>query len=113
LVRLQFVLQLLLDDAGVHDEEKYGRRGRRCAAYPGDAGSANDVLDGGALREELDGDVGLRYGSVVRGKVVPGEAERADPDLGGEVDAHEGVEERGAGRLAAERRVRERRRGRR
>lgn len=107
------VLQLLLDDAGVDDEEKYGRRGRRSAAYPRDAGSADDVLDGGALREELGGNVGLRYGSVVRGKVVPGEAERADPDLGGEVDAREGVEERGAGRLAAERRVRERRRGRR
>lgn len=105
------VLQLLLDDAGVDDEEKYGRRGRRRAAYPGDAGSADDVVDGGALREELGGDVGLRYGSIVRGKVVPGEAERADPDLGSEVYAREGVEERGTGRLAAERRVRERRRG--
>lgn len=103
------VLQLLLDDAGVDDEEKYGRRGR--AAHPRDAGSADDVLDGGALREELGGDVGLRYGSIVRGKVVPGEAERADPDLGSEVYAREGVEERGTGRLAAERRVRERRRG--
>jgi len=105
------VLQLLLDDAGVDDEEKYGRRGR--AAHPRDAGSADDVLDGGALREELGRNVGLRDGRVVQGEVVAGEAERADPDLGGEVDAREGVEERGAGSLATERRVRERRRGRR
>jgi len=46
----------------------------------------------------------------VRREVVPGEAERADPDLGGEVDAREGVEEGRARRLAAERGVGERRR---
>lgn len=48
----------------------------------------------------------------MRREVVPGEAERADPDLGGEVDAREGIEEGRAGRLAAERRVWQRRRGR-
>jgi hypothetical protein len=42
--------------------------------------------------------------------VVPGEALQADPDLGGEVDAREGDEQHGAGRFAAERRVRERQR---
>lgn len=47
----------------------------------------------------------------MRGEVVPGKAERADPDLGGVVDTGEGVEERGTGRLASERRVGQRRRG--
>ncbi|RWW07863.1 hypothetical protein GW17_00028730, partial [Ensete ventricosum] len=44
---------------------------------------------------------------VVRGEVVAGEAEGADPDLGEEVDAGKGVEDRAARRLAAERGVRE------
>jgi hypothetical protein len=106
------VLQLLFDDACVDDEEKDGgRRGRLCGR-PWDAGAADDVLDGGALREEFGGDVGLGDGGVVGREVVPGEAQRADPDLSGEVDAREGVEERGAGRLAAERRVGEWRWGR-
>ena len=38
----------------------------------------------------------------MRREVVPVEAERADPVLGGEVDAREGVKERGAGRLAVQ-----------
>ena len=43
---------------------------------------------------------------VVRGDVVARVAEGADPDLGGEVDAGEGVEGGGAG-LTTERGVRE------
>lgn len=110
------VLELLLDDAGVDHEEEYrGRRRGRAALVEGHAGgrggAGEEVLDGGALREELGGDVGLGDGGVVGREVVAGEAERADPDLGSEVDAGEGVEEGRAGGLAAERRVRERRRG--
>ncbi|RWV86489.1 hypothetical protein GW17_00051610, partial [Ensete ventricosum] len=41
----------------------------------------------------------------VRGEVVAGEAEGADPDLGGEVDAGKGVEDGRARRFAAERGV--------
>lgn len=56
---------------------------------------------------ELAGEVGVRDGGVVGREVVALVAEGADPDLGGEVDPGEGVEDGGAG-LAAERRVGER-----
>ena len=65
-------------------------------------------MDGGVLRVELGGDVGLGDGGVVVGEVVALEAEGADPDVGAEVDAAEGAEHGGAG-LAPERRVGERR----
>lgn len=63
------------------------------------------------MREELGGHVVLGDASVVRGEVVAREAKRADPDLGGVVDAGEGIEEGGARRLAAERWVGEGGRG--
>jgi len=56
------------------------------------------------VRVEFAGEVGFRDGVVMRGKVVALVAEGADPDLGSEVDAREGVEGGGAG-LAAERGV--------
>ena len=65
------------------------------------------VLESGVLGIEFGREVRFRDLGVVRGKVVAVEAEGADPDLGGEVDAREGVEDGGAG-LAAERRVGER-----
>lgn len=67
-------------------------------------GSGKSVLDGGVLGEEFGGDVGFGDGGVVVGEVVALEAEGADPDVGGEVDAAEGVED-GRARLAAEGRV--------
>lgn len=94
------VLQFFLDDAGVDDEQEHWRQ--RCWRS---RGSGDEVLDGGALCEELGGHVVLGDAGVVRGEVVAREAERADPDLGGEVDTGEGVEERRARRLAAEWRV--------
>lgn len=65
------------------------------------------VLDGGVLRVELAGEVGLGDQGVVRREMVALVAEGADPDLGVEVDAREGVEDGGAG-LAPQRRVGER-----
>ena len=58
------------------------------------------------MREELGGEVVVGDGGVVGREVVALEAERADPDLGGEVDDGEGVEDR-ATCAAAERGVRE------
>ena len=96
--------ELLGDHAGVEDEDEDRRRRR--ASSPGGVegagggGGGGGVLDGGVLRVELAGEVGLGYGGVVRGETVTLVAEGADPDLGGEVDAREGVECGGAG-LAA------------
>lgn len=59
------------------------------------------------MRVELAGEVGLGDHGVVRGEVVALVAEGADPDLGREVHAREGVEDGRAG-LASEGRVRER-----
>lgn len=70
-------------------------------------GFGEGVLDGGVLRIELAGEVGLGDHGVVGREMVALEAEGADPDLGGEVHAREGVEDGGAG-LAPERRVGER-----
>ena len=65
------------------------------------------VLDGGVLRVKLAGEVRFGDHGVMVGKVVALEAERADPDLGSEVDAAEGVE-KGDASLATKRRVGER-----
>ena len=45
------------------------------------------------MREELDRELVVEDGGVVGREVVALEAERADPDLGGEVDDGEGVED--------------------
>lgn len=91
---------LLLDHARVeHEHEDRRRRG-------GGIGGEG-VLDGGVLGVELAGEIGLGDERVVRREVIALVAEWADPDLGGEVDAGERVEDGGAG-LAAERRVGER-----
>lgn len=58
------------------------------------------------MRVEFTGEVGFGDLGVVRGEVVAVIAEGADPDLGGEVDAGERVENGGAG-FAAERGVAE------
>lgn len=104
---------LFLDHAGVEDEEEDGggsRRRRRQGIEGGGGigvgGEGEGVLDGGVVGVELAGEVGVGDHGVVRREVVALEAEGADPDLGGEVDATEGVEDGGAG-LAAERGVRE------
>ena len=57
------------------------------------------------MREELGGEVVVRDAGVVGREVVALEAERADLDLGGEVNDGEGVEDR-ATCAAAERGVR-------
>lgn len=61
-------------------------------------------MNRGVLGVELAGEVGLGDRGVVGREMVALVAEGADPDLGGEIDAGEGVEGGGAG-LAAERRV--------
>lgn len=63
------------------------------------------------MGEELGGEVVDGYRRVMRREVVALEAERADPDLGGEIDDGEGVEDGSAG-AAAERGVGEEGRGR-
>lgn len=84
--------QLLLDHTRVDDENEDRRRGgfleRRV------------VFDGGVLREELRGEVFVGYGGVVGREVVAGEAEGADPDLGGVIDGGEWVEDGAAGATA-------------
>lgn len=92
-------MDLLVDEAGVEEEEEDGGRVEG-------VGEREDVLDGGVLGVEFAGEVGFGDGVVVRGEVVALVAEGADPDLGGEVDAGEGVEGGGAG-LTTERGVRE------
>lgn len=62
------------------------------------------VLDSGILRVEFAGEIRLGDRRVMRREVVALVAERADPDLGGEIHARKGVERGGAG-LAAQRRV--------
>ena len=64
------------------------------------------VLDGGVIREELGEVVVVRDGGVVGREVVALEAEKADLDLGGEVDDGEKAEDE-ATCVAAERGVRE------
>ena len=64
------------------------------------------VLDGGVIREELGEEVVVRDGGVVGREVVVLEAEKADLDLGGEVDDGEKAEDE-ATCAAAERGVRE------
>ena len=64
------------------------------------------VLDSGVMREELGGEVVVGDGGVVGREVVALEAEKAYPDLGGEVDDCEGVEDK-ATCAAAEREGRE------
>lgn len=93
---------LLFDDARVDDKEE--NRGYGGVIISGAHGGVGVVLDGGVLREELGGEGVVGDGGVVRGEVVALEAEGADPDLGGEVDDAEGVED-GAARAAPERGV--------
>ena len=62
------------------------------------------VLDSGVLRVEFGGNVGFGDGGVVGREVVALEAEGADPDLGSEVHAAEGVQRRQTC-LATKRRV--------
>lgn len=100
---------LFLDDTGVDDEHENRRRRRRRGGVGGGGGLV--VLDGGVLGEELGGEVFVGDGGVVEGEVVALEAEGTDPDLGGEVDDGEGVEDGSAG-AAAERGVGEDRHGR-
>lgn len=88
--------QLLLDHTGVDDEDEDGRRGRLL--------ERRVVLDCGVLGEELGGEVLIGNGGVVGREVVAGEAEGADPDLGGVIDGGEGVEDGAAG-AASERGV--------
>ena len=64
------------------------------------------ALDGGVIREELGEEVVIRDGGVVGREVVVLEAEKADLDLGGEVDDGEKAEDE-ATCAAAERGVRE------
>ena len=71
-------------------------------------GGRKRVLNGGVLRVKLAGEIGVGDHVVVRRERVALEAERADPDLGGEIDAGEGVEDGDAG-SAFEGSVRERR----
>lgn len=90
-------LQLPLVDRGVNDPQEDGRsRG----------GARQRVLDGGVVGDELGGQVVLVDVVVVRREVVALVAEGADPDLGFEVDAAEGVEDGGAAALADDRLVR-------
>ncbi|ONK72099.1 uncharacterized protein A4U43_C04F15700 [Asparagus officinalis] len=58
-----------------------------------------------ALIVELVGDIGLRDPGVMMEELVSGEAERADPDLGVEIDAAVRVEDDRARGLASERGV--------
>ena len=64
------------------------------------------VLDGGVRREEVSGEVVVRDGGVVGREVVTLEAERADLDLGSEVDDGEKAKDE-ATCAAAKRGVRE------
>ena len=76
------------------------RRLRRSSAGSGielAGGGRKRVLNGGVQRVKLAGEIGLGDHVVVRRERVPLEAERADPDLGGEIDASKGVEDRDAG----------------
>lgn len=69
------------------------------------------VFDGGVLMEEFRREVVFRDRLlVVERKVITMEAERTDPDFGGEVDDGKGVEY-GSAIAAAERGVREERGG--
>ena len=63
------------------------------------------VLNRGVMREELSGAVVVGDGGVVGREVVALEAEMANPDLGGEINDGEGIEDR-ATCAAAERGVR-------
>ncbi|KAK9948827.1 hypothetical protein M0R45_004387 [Rubus argutus] len=76
---------LLLDHAGVDDEDEDGWRGRLL--------ERRVVLDCGVLGEELGEEILIGNGGVVGREVVAGEAEGADPDLGGVIDGGEGVED--------------------
>ncbi|KAB2606727.1 transport protein SEC23-like [Pyrus ussuriensis x Pyrus communis] len=78
----------LLDHADVDDENKDRMRG---GFFNGRV-----ILNGGVLGEKLNGEVLVGDGGVVGRKVVTGEAERADPDLGGVIDGGEGVENEAA-----------------
>ncbi|RDX67816.1 hypothetical protein CR513_53262, partial [Mucuna pruriens] len=93
-------VKLLVDDAGVEEEEKDGGLGE------GRVRVGDGILNSGILGVKFAGEVGLGDLGVVRGEVVAIVAEGADPDLGGEVNAREGIEDRRAG-SAAERGVRE------
>jgi len=95
-------VELFGNDAGVEEEEEDRGVGEVRVDVVVEL-----VLDSGVLGIEFGREVGFGDLGVVRGKVVAVVAEGADPDLGGEVDAREGVEDGGAG-LAAERRVGER-----
>lgn len=55
------------------------------------------VLHGGVLRVEFAREVGFGDHGVVRRKMVTLVTERADPDLGREVNAGEGVKRGGTG----------------
>ena len=88
--------QLLGHGARVDAEQEGRRSGRR------DAGKL--VLARGVLRDELGGEVGLAdVLAVVRGEVIPREAERTNPKLGAEVHLAVRVEDGVArGRAAAD-----------
>lgn len=51
------------------------------------------VLDGGILREKLGREIVVGDGGVMGRKVVTLKAERADPNLGGEVYDAEGIKD--------------------
>lgn len=92
---------LLLNYASIEDEHENRRLRRRRGV-----GGLVLVLDGCVLREELGRKVVVRDGGVSRWKMVALKAERADPDLGDEIDDGERVENGAAG-AAAERAVRD------
>lgn len=50
------------------------------------------VLDGGVLRVEFTGEISFGNRGIMRRKMVALVTERADPDLGGEINARESVE---------------------
>eukprot|EP00967_Tisochrysis_lutea_P035989 scaffold43248_cov31-Tisochrysis_lutea.AAC.1 len=93
-------LELLLLHARVDDPHEDGRAS---------GGPWQCILDGGILRDELGREIIFRNIVVVRRKVVPLETERADPNLGLEVNAAVRVEHCRAGTLAHHRLVRQER----
>jgi hypothetical protein len=66
----------------------------------------NSILYCRILAVQLSREIGLRDHGIVWRKMVALEAERADPDLGGEINAREAIHDGCAG-FATERKVRE------
>lgn len=53
------------------------------------------ILDGGVLREQFRGQIGLGNGLIMMGEVISIQTEAANPDLGGfggEIDDAEGIQ---------------------